>query len=231
MVKVDSTKTCGTRIEPDSLDSECVDGLMMLGDANDKEDRNTSLHSVCKAYQSADAYSPEQVSRPKALDFISLLRKHGVGTVVRTNASNEEGLREVGGSYDPAALREQSIHHLDFFVKDVNGGIPPPRLIMSFLKTCRRWTAPRCGATPGASRPRRARRGCRLPSRGAAGAARPRRRGSGACRRGALQERLRPQHAVRLPAGHPQVRRAGSRPARLGTDDGAARRVHGAGAG
>ncbi|CAK0841888.1 unnamed protein product [Prorocentrum cordatum] len=120
----------------------------------DRNDRNSSLHSVCKDYQHAADLGPEEACRPEAPDFVSLLLKHGVGLVVRANAGDEQGLAGIGGSYDPAAIIGQGIRHLDSFVKDTNGAIPPPhchRIVLSFLREVADALAPEARAPPAAA--------------------------------------------------------------------------------
>merc|ERR1711920_1206992 len=65
-----------------------------------------------------------------------------VRIIVRANSSNEDGLTQIGGSYDPSELETMGMDFLDVPFADVGAFIPPPALLERVLKRCEDLQAP-----------------------------------------------------------------------------------------
>jgi len=94
----------------------------------------TSVHSVCKQYVLNQTVA---TGWPKPLDLVTFCKRHEILGVVRTNCSEEGGLRELGGSYKAEELRTFGLQHFNVFVKDTHGGVPSRAAVMQFLRSLR----------------------------------------------------------------------------------------------
>ncbi|CAK0845809.1 unnamed protein product [Prorocentrum cordatum] len=109
-----------------------------------------SVHTVCKAY-GAGAGGPKGCGQwPGAKPFVDFLLEEGIGTVVRVNMPDEQGLAEIGGSYDARLLAEHRIRHEDVFVSDSKadskGAVPPSGVIRRFFRLVGDTSPEGCGA-------------------------------------------------------------------------------------
>jgi protein-tyrosine phosphatase len=101
-----------------------------------RQSPGTSQYTVCKFYDPAAAGAGGS-NRLAAKPFVDFLLDEGIGCVVRVNRPDEPGLREFGGSYDPAVLTQAGIWHADVPVSDSKsdraGAVPQRGAVRRFL--------------------------------------------------------------------------------------------------
>lgn len=103
------------------------------------EVQSISVFSACKDYAPGSAVSGHGCELwPEPKPMAEFLRDEGVGGVVRANVGSEPGLKDIGGSYDPAVLSEHGILHADVYISDStkvgNGAVPKTAVIRRFLE-------------------------------------------------------------------------------------------------
>jgi len=113
----------------------------------------SSCHTVCKQYmppQGAEGLfqgvkrtgGPTSngdllylAQRSKPLDFVTWLQNQHISLIIRVNRSDERGLIEHGGSYEPMDIEKFGIQHLDLPVLDKDGGVPGAQVIRSMMES------------------------------------------------------------------------------------------------
>jgi len=117
-------------------------GMRPNGSSNHTSEQPSSCHTVCKSYRpakdqaNADGRPPNGLTgnRKKPQDFVTWLQSQHVGVIIRANRSDERGLVEHGGSYDPQVMEKCGIQHVDLPVLDKHGGIPDAHVIQSAIE-------------------------------------------------------------------------------------------------
>lgn len=98
----------------------------------------SSCHTVCKSYRPPQGNTAGgnglAGTRNKPLDFASWLLSQHVGLMIRANRSDERGLIEHGGSYDPLEMEKIGIQHCDLPVLDKHGGVPDRNVIQCAIE-------------------------------------------------------------------------------------------------
>lgn len=81
-----------------------------------------------------------------AEDFITFLLQKNVKVCVRANMTDEPGLKEIGGSYDPMKFVSHEVQHVHVPFPDSGACLPPPTLLGKVMHACEMVGAPSASA-------------------------------------------------------------------------------------
>mmetsp|Transcript_83182 Transcript_83182/g.243905 ORF Transcript_83182/g.243905 Transcript_83182/m.243905 type:complete len:495 (+) Transcript_83182:66-1550(+) len=94
--------------------------------------------SICKEYGEgfANDCDSESASTAGDHDYVTFLRRSGIGMVVQANFADEEGMPSNGCGYTHGALEPYGICQARVNIVDTHGGLPKPSDVARLLRAC-----------------------------------------------------------------------------------------------
>jgi len=102
----------------------------------DKDKKKEASKISAVAPPSGAVAGPSATSEvyPPALDFVSFCKSERIKHIVRANAENESGLKEIGGSYQASQLEAYGMKHFNAPFNDTQGAVPTASTVRKVIE-------------------------------------------------------------------------------------------------